>query len=225
MFLNRATSSRAGVTGLVCFLAAITASHKATAFSFEFGEFSGSLNSAISIGATFSTEAPDKDLIGKLNIDGQQDICDQGQSIDIIVPGAGLLGIPDPLGACALSNFGTFFNAQGSFIGAAFDDNRQNYDKGDLVAAAAKLSSDLFVKYDRFALVARLIVVSDPVNTNFTEKHVNNFSNGGAQPARTPREKEAEEEAYQIAQLETAYFEATAEAFNRFQVFLSGNHN
>ena len=187
------------------------------AFEFEKGGFTGTLNTTMSFGAAISTQRKHTGLIGKLNIEGQQALCDPGSTIEVLpVP------IPDPIGACALSNFEEFINAEGSYLGHGFDDGRLNYDQHDLVAAAAKINIALAVSYGNFSFVASAIAISDPINTDFDETHPNNFSNGGAQPERTPRSKDAEDDAYSNIQLETAYLETTTEFANRTQSYRLG---
>ena len=194
-------------------------SFSVSAFDFSFGEFTGSLDTSISVGVAWSLEDPNRDLIGKLNIEGQQGLCDPGSGIDVLgLPAV----VPDPIGSCALSNSQAFNEASGNYFTHALDDGRLNYDKHDIIAAAAKINSTLAISYENFRMVATVIAISDPVNSDFKETHPNNFSNGGAQPATTPRLKGGEDIAYNVIDLETLYFEATTEYFGRSQLWRVG---
>lgn len=179
------------ISKALCVLSGAAVLSTAVGFEFEYGEVTGTLKNKISIGATIRTEDNNDSLLGKLNVEGQQALCDPGGGIDYAplanipqtVPGdilAGLTGLPlvdglDPIGACVLSGFGTFVNAAGSYTAHAFDNGKLNYDEGDVVAAAAKVVTDFSVTYNNFSFVSQIISVTDPVNTDFDETHPNSF--------------------------------------------------
>lgn len=145
------------------------------ALEFDLGEFGISFNNRFSLGAMWRIEDRDPNLIAKLNLDPS--LCAGDDCISFT-------GNPEPNQRLV--------DAPGAFFGDKVDDGNLNYDKGDIVAGLAKLTSDLSVSWRDFSLKARGIFFYDQVNANFDEFHPNNVDTapagaGGYQPAFTER--------------------------------------
>jgi hypothetical protein len=150
----------------------------AQAFPFEFGEFKGSLDNAVSLGATWRAEDPDERLIAKSNLN--PGLCIR-RNPDNSFSGNGCNSTSDP------SLNAAYVAAPGSFA-INGDNGNLNYDKGDLVAGAAKLTSDLNLSWRGLGLFARGSYFYDAVNTNFDEQHPDTTF----QPAETSRPRSVE---------------------------------
>ena len=123
------------------------------------------LNNRFIVGAGIRLEAPDKDTIGKLNLN--PDLCPD----DCL----SLLLDPEPNQRLV--------DAPGAFVGANFDDGNLNYDRYDLVNAQARLESGLTVFWGDAILNVSSMAFFDFVNTNFQETNTDlNF-----QPAHMER--------------------------------------
>lgn len=136
----------------------------------EYELFGGSLNmkNRLSSGVAMRTQGRNDDLVGKLNVDGQQQLCATDNCLS-------LRGDPGPNQRLV--------NARGSYFGTNADNGNLNYDRYDIVAATTKLSSDLFFEKDDFVARLRGVAYYDPINASFDERHPNtNF-----QPSRSKR--------------------------------------
>lgn len=145
----------------------------ASAFNFSIGGVEGGLTTRVTLGAGWRIEDRDEDLIGKLNIEGQQTLC---QSDDCL----SLSGDPEPNQR--------LIDARGDYSAHVFDDGNLNYDKGDAIAALAKLKANLNLGWRDFTLKVTGISFFDAINTNFDETHPNTLF----QPAQTRRSNEVE---------------------------------
>lgn len=162
-------------TAFLCLCALSVSS--AWALDFEWGDVEGSLHNNLSFGATWRAENIDYDLVGKVSVPGQEQLCDAD-------PGAGR-----PLGGCTFNPV-DLRNARGSYF-LNGDNGNRSFEKGDLVAGAAKLRSDLFLEWGDFSVSAQTFAVFDPVNQDAEILNSNNFGNGGFQPASVPRSYES----------------------------------
>ena len=148
----------------------------AHAIELEFGDVTGTLKSSLSIGAAVRTEAPDVRLIGKLNVNGQQNLCNNN-------PPAGSTSSP------CLSFTGDpapnqrIVSAAGAFSGANKDNGDLNYSRWGVVAALTKFSSDLNLSYDNLTFKAGVIAFFDPSQYRRDERHPDTTY----QPGSTPR--------------------------------------
>jgi hypothetical protein len=129
----------------------------AQAFRFEYGELFGDLRTRVSLGASWRTQDRSSDLIDKNNLDPT--LC--GTEVD---------------DACISFNENASLNqklvdAPGAFFGMNKDDGNLNYDRGDVVAAVSKLSSELSLTWGEWAFKAGGTVFFDPVNYRFDEFH------------------------------------------------------
>lgn len=124
-----------------------------------FGEtFSGVLNNTATFGYSWRIEEPEKDLIGKLNLD--PDLCSgafqfcQGLHRDQTHPAERLAQAP---GQASVN----------------LDDGNLNYNKWDITQAPLKISNDLKIEWGNFGIFARGIGIYDYVNYDFEEYHPN----------------------------------------------------
>jgi hypothetical protein len=146
----------------------------AQALEYSWNDVSFTLTNRFSIGAALRMEDRDNDLIGKLNVPGQQNLCpDNCISFD---------GNPEPNQRLV--------NAEGAFFGHAIDDGNLNYDKHDFVAATSKLSSELAVSWGNYQFKARGIAFYDTINRGREDFHTNTLF----QPAETSRPEYVENE-------------------------------
>lgn len=120
-------------------------------------------NHKLTLGAQWRMEERDIDLIGKLNVEGQQNLCSDGtgNGDDCI----SLHGDPEPNQRLV--------NAQGGLFAALNDDGNLNYDKYDLVSSIAKVASDWEVEWEGWLLKASTISFFDETNSGFNVTHVN----------------------------------------------------
>jgi hypothetical protein len=156
-------------------------SSSASALDFDLGEFGFSLINRASLGGQWRIEDRDPALIGKLNLDPTLCAGDDCHSFAFD---------PEPNQRLV--------DAPGAFSGDKFDDGNLNYDRGDLVAGVAKLTTDFQANWRNFYLKARTIAFFDQINTDFQDFHPNNDSVvspgvGGYQPEFTQREDAVED--------------------------------
>lgn len=145
--------------------------------SFEWGDVSRDWHNKLSLGASWRMENIDYDLVGKVSVPGQQTLCDAD-------PAQGR-----PLAGCTFNPV-DLRNARGSYF-LNGDNGNRSFEKGDVVAAAAKLRSELYLEWGDFSLSAQTFAVFDPVNQSADIINTNNFSNGGFQPSSVPRSFES----------------------------------
>lgn len=128
------------------------------ALEYELGGGSLTIKNKLSTGATWRTQTRSNDLIGKLNVPGQQQLCASDNCYS-------LRGDPEPNARLVA--------AQGSFFGVNADNGNINYDRYDLVNATTKLATDLTFEKGEFLTRIRAIGYYDPVNADFNERHFN----------------------------------------------------
>ncbi|HUP90807.1 MAG TPA: DUF1302 family protein [Solimonas sp.] len=132
------------------------------------GALAGTLNTRVSFGVAWRMQDRTSNLIGKLNLEGQQNTCASDNCIS-------LTGDPRPNQRIV--------DAGGAYSGVNSDDGDLNYDKGDIVAATIKVTPDFTLHWGEFLGRVRAIGFFDPANVDFQEKHVDTRY----QPARTER--------------------------------------
>ncbi len=130
----------------------------ASALEGEFYGFDMQWKTMVSIGAQVRMQNRSSELIGKTNIEGQQDLCAADDCLS-------LSGDPGPNQRLV--------NARGAFFGANGDDGNLNYDKGDVVAALAKINTDLTLRKGDWLARVHALGFYDPVNADFTQYHPN----------------------------------------------------
>ena len=136
-------------------LAAAPLSH---ALEYELGGGNISIKNRLSTGAAWRLQTRSNDLVGKLNVPGQQNLCASDNCYS-------LSGDPAPNARLVA--------AQGSYFAVNADDGNNNYDRYDLVSATTKLATD--ITFERGDLLARVRAVGyyDAVNADFNERHFN----------------------------------------------------
>ncbi len=165
---------------LVCGLAA---ARPAGAFEFEFGEtgISANLRTEFSAGARMRMQDRDSRLLGRLNVSGQQNLCDGGSCNSV-------------------DGNARFLAAPGNVL-QDYDNGDLNYDRYDIVQATSRLSAKLGLTYDSYGLFARGIAWYDPINANFDESHPDT----AFQPAHTRRPKASVDQIGERYELMEAY--------------------
>ena len=149
----------------------------ALGLDFEWGDVDGSLHNKLSVGGSWRMEDIDYGLVGKVSVPGQEGLCDAA-------PSQGR-----PLGGCTFNPV-DLRNAEGSYF-LNGDNGNRSFEKGYMVAGAAKLRSNLSLDWGDFSLGAQWFAVFDPVNLDADIVNTNNFSNGGFQPATVSRSHES----------------------------------
>ncbi len=149
------------------------------AFGFEFGEITGSLDNQVSLGANWRMEDQDERLIAKSNLN--PGLCIR-RNPDNSLSGNGCNSTSDP------SLNAAYVAAPGSFA-INGDNGNLNYDKGDMVAGAFKITSDLNLSWRNFGALIRASYFYDEPNVDFRETHPDTTF----QPRRTDRPRAAED--------------------------------
>ena len=159
-----------GKAGVLCLMA----SGQAVALDYQWGETTVTLNNRASIGAAWRMQDIDYRLVGKLNVPGQETLCQADDCLSLNLDPAPNQRLVD---------------ARGAFSGVNADNGNLNYDKHDIVAATSKLVSDLTITHGDFLVRVRGIGYYDAVNADFDETH--NYTL--YQPRRTARSDEVSE--------------------------------
>ena len=177
-------------------LAGVLFAESAVALDFGFDDWgiTGSLRTQISAGAAMRTQDRNTALIGKTNLSGQFDFCED-----------------DPAGSAPGTNCTTvagnnLYLALPGYPGVNNDNGNLNYEKGDLVNAAFKIAPRLQLNYGDFGLDVSGLYFFDDINTGFSEFHPNNLEdNLGFQPRNTARPESVEREVGTDFRLLNAY--------------------
>lgn len=184
-------------TGLVlALLAAALRAGAAGALDFTLGDtgITGSIRTQVSVGGTLRMQDRDPALIGKLNLPGQEQFCEDK-------PATGAPGIN-----CLNEAGNAAYLALPGYPSANTDNGDLNYDKGDVVSAAAKIAPRLQLSWENFGLDLTGLYFYDAINAGFTETHPNNETdNNGFQPRNTAREGGVEEKVGTDLRLLDAY--------------------
>lgn len=152
---NRSTGLRARAPLAMAVAFALLSAPAVQAYEFSNGEFTGSLDTTVSLGYSWRTEDIDPDLIAKGNF--------------------------NPLIGGANQTIRAPFNTLGSFPGSLVqqyapgrfsinrDDGNLLYDQGDAISQAFKITSELDLKYKNFGAFARASYFYDMENVNRAE--------------------------------------------------------
>ena len=135
------------------------------ALDFEYGDFTGTWKSTLSVGGAFRAEKADSRLIGKLNLN--PGLCPDGC--------LSFTGDPGPNQRLV--------DAPGAFLGTNKDDGDLNYKQWNPVAVVNKLSTEVAGNYGDWNFKAGVIAFYDPVNYRFSERNPDTTF----QPAREGR--------------------------------------
>ena len=148
-------------------------SGSAQALEYQWDDFTFTLANRVSAGATMRMQAPSYDLFGKINVPGQQDLCEADDCISF-------LNNPAPNQRLV--------DAKGAFSGTNSDNGDINYKKHDIVAATTLLDTDFKASYGDFLLRVRALSFYDPANANRRDRHNSTVYRGvELQAARTDR--------------------------------------
>ncbi len=146
-------------------------------------------SNTVSAGAQWRIESRDPRLVGKSNLPENRGLCAPDDCIGLspgeTEPNARYLAAP---------------GAMASYI----DDGNLNYDRGDVVAAAAKLSTRLSLEWDDYGFEFSGLYFFDPINEGFDETKPNIILTPGPQPgvsAQVRRSRQAERDVGQAFQL------------------------
>lgn len=134
----------------------------------SWGDLQVGFTGTITTGAIMRMQDRNNNLLGKLNVPGQQDLCTSNDCMS-------LSGDPAP-------NL-LLVNAAGSYSGGNTDNGNLNYDNHDIVAASTRFTPTLSLAYNDWSARFRGILFYDPVNDRFDETH----NNTRFQPAHTRR--------------------------------------
>lgn len=151
--------SRFGLTVAACVSVALcsTAAH-AQDLRYELGDLEIGFTASITSGIALRTQDRNLNLLGKLNVPGQQDLCTADDCMS-------LSGDPAP-------NL-RLVAAKGSYSGGNTDDGNLNYDQYDIVQASTRLTPTLSFSYGDWSGRIRGILFYDPVNADFDNTHNN----------------------------------------------------
>jgi len=139
-------------------------------FSLPWGEevqIDGVINTTVTAGAAWRMEDRSPDLVGKSNLD--PDLCGRTADGHTLYQSCQGLFRTQTFPAQRLAD------APGQYTVNA-DDGNLNYDKGDLVQAPLKLTSDLTLSLGEWGLFAKALWFYDFVNNDFTEHHPNRIT-------------------------------------------------
>ncbi len=189
-----------------CVLAAVMSCLAPSLWAFEYSwnDIDIEVGGRVSLGATWRMEERENALIGKLNVPGQQNLCAQDDCLD-------LGGDPEPNQRLV--------DAEGAFLGWAFDDGNLNYDQYDVTAAALKLNTDLTAIWKDFRLKFSGVGFYDPVNKNAFDRHTNTIH----QPAKTRRPKSVDRDIGADVDLLEAFVSTHFELWDRTVNFSLGS--
>ncbi len=147
--------------------------------SFPSLDLEGTLSAQVSVGATVRTEERNPDLVGKLNLPGQEQFCD-----DALIPAAAA-GID-----CTTVEGNAAYLALPGYPSVNADNGNLNYDKGDVVNAAIRFAPRLQLTHEYFGIDIGALAFYDPVNYELDDYHPSNSQdNNGFQPRHTRRSK------------------------------------
>jgi len=172
----------AGRAWLAMSLGMASAPLMAMDFSLSALDLKGTFQGQVSAGTTVRTQARSADLVGKLNLPGQQQFCEDDPIVPPTAPGVNCTLVPGNAAYLALPGAA---NSNG-------DNGNLNYDKGDVVNALFRLAPRLQLTHPYFGIDLSAVAFYDPINYDFTEYHPNNLEdNNGFQPRHTQRSKSA----------------------------------
>ncbi len=168
------------------------------ALQFEVGPVYGSVDSTFTLGAAWRVEERDPSLIAKVNL--QPGLCTRSSHTDNPGPGKPTYASEEEYAALGLIG-GTcnstsdpslnlaYVNAPGSF-NINGDNGNLNFDRGDLVSAAAKLNSKLNLSWGNFSLVAGGIWLFNDTYVGMDEFHPDTTLQQRTSPLDAASEKE-----------------------------------
>lgn len=138
------------------------------AFDFDWNEINGSVITKVTAGTAIRVENRDDNLLGKLNVPGQQTACQADDCMS-------LSGDPGPNNRLK--------SLKGGYSLHENDDGDMNYNRGDFVAAVAKANVALSAHWNEFSTKITYVGYFDQINHDFEQTHNNSL----LQPGHTQR--------------------------------------
>ncbi len=164
--LNRSTGLRARAPLAMAVAVALLAAPAVQAFEFGSGEFTGNLDTTVSLGYSWRTEDQDPNLIGKAHYNPS--LCLQNVQLGAVPPPTALVPVP----RCTISTSFAGSPTQQTAIGRFSvnrDDGNLLYDEGDAISQAFKITSELDLKYKNFGAFMRASYFYDMENATRTD--------------------------------------------------------
>ena len=157
----------------------------ATALEFEFGDNTLKVENLFTVGGLLRTQDRDSDLIAKSNLD--PGLC-VARTAPLSTKGNNTF-TGDTCTTSVLASNQRYVDAPGSY-NINGDNGNLNFDKGDLVHATAKLTSDFNTNLYDFNIFARTLLLFDAQYSSFEENHPDTT----LQAATSPFPKAGEDE-------------------------------
>lgn len=187
------TMKQLKAAGLMGGIALSMVAPTAHAFSVEISEEASlSVDSTVSMGAVWRVQDPHSRNISKRSLDPTLCTNHTALACAAVDPTAGTGGSND---------FAAFAAAPGAYT-QNNDNGNINYDKGDAVKAAAKITTDMNLKVGQSGAFVRAIYFYDEVYSTGYDRHLDTTF----QPARTQRSKAALEQAGSDIDVTSAFF-------------------
>lgn len=197
--------NRSGLKRVV-WLAAVmfSASAQAQDINYEIGDLRMGFTANITSGVAIRTQDRNLDLLGKLNVPGQQGLCTADDCMSLSGDAAPNLRL---------------VNAKGSYSGGNTDNGNLNYDKFNIIQASTRLTPTLSFTYGDWSGRFRGILFYDPINDGLEENHPNTRY----QPAHTKRPHDVSARFARGGQLRDAYISNVLHVADRDVTITFGN--
>ncbi|MGB1580330.1 MAG: DUF1302 domain-containing protein [Nevskiales bacterium] len=183
---------------------------QAQALSLDIGDVNIVLDSNVTIGAAWRMEERNPDLIGKSNLN--PGLCTARRADGSL----GNSGQPGHLGGTCNDTTDPALNEayvrEPGFFSSNSDNGNLNYDKRDMVSAAAKYIGDLNINWGAFGVFIRGLYYFDHVNTDFDQVHPDTT----LQPATSKRSDQIEENVGENFDILDAYVSYGFEVGDRY---------
>jgi len=152
---------------------------------FRFGEVDLRIQQRLALGASWRLEERDNALLAKLNVPGQETLCQEDDCLS-------QMGDPAPNQRLVDARGG--YNVNG-------DDGNLNYEQGDIVYATAQYQPEITLYWRELTAKVTGLAYYDPINSDFRTFNENTL----LQPERVPRRSDLEEDLGRQARLLEAF--------------------
>ncbi len=159
--LNRSTGLRARAPLAMAVAVALLAAPAVQAFEFGSGEFTGNLDTTVSLGYSWRIQEQDPNLIGKAHFNPS--LCLQNVQLGPVPAPTPAVPVPQCTRSTAFVGSPTQQTATGRFS-VNRDDGNLLYDDGDAISQAFKITSELDLKYKNFGAFMRASYFYDMEN-------------------------------------------------------------
>lgn len=174
---------------------------------YDLGDLQMGFTATVTTGAAWRLQGRDNDLIGKLNIPGQQHLCDADDCMSL--QSNPMNGAPNQ----------RLVAAKGSYGAGNTDNGDLNYDKHDIVIASTRITPTFTFGYEDWSAKFSGILFYDPVNDGRNEYHPNTRF----QPSRTERSDEVSHFFARGGEWREAYVSRTLKVADRDITLTLGN--